>query len=147
MWLVPECVTTALHLFWLCITAFSSSLSSHLQLTFTGFFHKDGMPINTLLFCTMFKCNVFVCLIPMCWCDICTKTEETKGWNIRHTFFFSLTFSLTEKPSQNSENEQSSVSLEVLLVKVCHKKRKVKTRLRFSLTLSQSSEIVYKPNS
>uniref|UniRef100_A0A8C2WQW5 SUZ12 polycomb repressive complex 2 subunit b n=1 Tax=Cyclopterus lumpus TaxID=8103 RepID=A0A8C2WQW5_CYCLU len=45
-------------------------LSSHLQLTFTGFFHKD------------------------------------------------------EKPSQNSENEQSSVSLEVLLVKVCHKKRK-----------------------
>lgn len=31
-----------------------------------------------------------------------------------------------EKPSQNSENEQSSVSLEVLLVKVCHKKRKVK---------------------
>uniref|UniRef100_H2LEJ8 SUZ12 polycomb repressive complex 2 subunit b n=1 Tax=Oryzias latipes TaxID=8090 RepID=H2LEJ8_ORYLA len=46
------------------------SLSSHLQLTFTGFFHKD------------------------------------------------------EKPSQNSENEQTSVSLEVLLVKVCHKKRK-----------------------
>lgn len=31
-----------------------------------------------------------------------------------------------EKPSQNSENEQNSVSLEVLLVKVCHKKRKVK---------------------
>uniref|UniRef100_A0A8D0DGT7 SUZ12 polycomb repressive complex 2 subunit b n=1 Tax=Sander lucioperca TaxID=283035 RepID=A0A8D0DGT7_SANLU len=48
----------------------AKSLSSHLQLTFTGFFHKD------------------------------------------------------EKPSQNSENEQNSVSLEVLLVKVCHKKRK-----------------------
>ncbi|XP_036404468.1 polycomb protein suz12-B isoform X1 [Megalops cyprinoides] len=48
----------------------SHSLSSHLQLTFTGFFHK------------------------------------------------------IEKPSQNSENEQNSVSLEVLLVKVCHKKRK-----------------------
>ncbi|KAM6972120.1 polycomb protein suz12-B isoform 2-T2 [Aplochiton taeniatus] len=48
----------------------SQSLTSHLQLTFTGFFHKD------------------------------------------------------EKPSQNSENEQNSVSLEVLLVKVCHKKRK-----------------------
>uniref|UniRef100_A0A7N8X3Y6 SUZ12 polycomb repressive complex 2 subunit b n=1 Tax=Mastacembelus armatus TaxID=205130 RepID=A0A7N8X3Y6_9TELE len=48
----------------------SPSMSSHLQLTFTGFFHKD------------------------------------------------------EKPSQNSENEQNSVSLEVLLVKVCHKKRK-----------------------
>lgn len=29
------------------------------------------------------------------------------------------------KPSQDSENEQNSVSLEVLLVKVCHKKRKV----------------------
>lgn len=29
------------------------------------------------------------------------------------------------KPSQDSENEQNSVALEVLLVKVCHKKRKV----------------------
>lgn len=38
-------------------------------------------------------------------------------------FFFGCRL---EKPSQNSENEQSSVSLEVLLVKVCHKKRKVK---------------------
>ncbi|MGH0131746.1 UNVERIFIED_CONTAM: hypothetical protein FKN15_047865, partial [Acipenser sinensis] len=46
------------------------SLASHLQLTFTGFYHKN------------------------------------------------------EKPSQNSENEQNSVALEVLLVKVCHKKRK-----------------------
>ncbi|XP_011793086.1 PREDICTED: polycomb protein SUZ12 [Colobus angolensis palliatus] len=49
----------------------SHSLSAHLQLTFTGFFHKN------------------------------------------------------DKPSQNSENEQNSVTLEVLLVKVCHKKRKV----------------------
>ncbi|XP_001511295.4 polycomb protein SUZ12 [Ornithorhynchus anatinus] len=48
----------------------SHSLSTHLQLTFTGFFHKN------------------------------------------------------DKPSQNSENEQNSVTLEVLLVKVCHKKRK-----------------------
>ncbi|XP_077184848.1 polycomb protein SUZ12 [Paroedura picta] len=46
------------------------SLSAHLQLTFTGFFHKN------------------------------------------------------DKPLQNSENEQNSVTLEVLLVKVCHKKRK-----------------------
>ncbi|KAM3864007.1 polycomb protein suz12-B-like [Diretmus argenteus] len=46
------------------------SLASHLQLTFTGFFHKVG------------------------------------------------------KPSQDCENKQNSVSLEVLLVKVCHKKRK-----------------------
>ncbi|XP_059427249.1 polycomb protein suz12-B isoform X2 [Carassius carassius] len=48
----------------------SQSLTSHLQLTFTGFFHKN------------------------------------------------------DKPCQNSENDQNSVSLEVLLVKVCHKKRK-----------------------
>lgn len=32
----------------------------------------------------------------------------------------------SEKPLQNSENEENSVSVEVLLVKVCHKKRKVK---------------------
>ncbi|XP_030064249.1 polycomb protein SUZ12 isoform X1 [Microcaecilia unicolor] len=50
----------------------SQSLSAHLQLTFTGFFHKN------------------------------------------------------DKPSQNSENEQNSVTLEVLLVKVCHKKRKAR---------------------
>ncbi|XP_039516931.1 polycomb protein suz12-B isoform X2 [Pimephales promelas] len=48
----------------------SQSMTSHLQLTFTGFFHKN------------------------------------------------------DKPCQNSENDQNSVSLEVLLVKVCHKKRK-----------------------
>uniref|UniRef100_A0A3Q1ERU9 SUZ12 polycomb repressive complex 2 subunit a n=1 Tax=Acanthochromis polyacanthus TaxID=80966 RepID=A0A3Q1ERU9_9TELE len=33
-------------------------------------------------------------------------------------------FVCSGKPSQDSENEQNSVSLEVLLVKVCHKKRK-----------------------
>uniref|UniRef100_A0A9J7XLZ2 SUZ12 polycomb repressive complex 2 subunit a n=2 Tax=Cyprinus carpio TaxID=7962 RepID=A0A9J7XLZ2_CYPCA len=32
--------------------------------------------------------------------------------------------SRTKKPLQNSENEENSVSVEVLLVKVCHKKRK-----------------------
>lgn len=48
----------------------TDSLSAHLQLTFTGFFHKS------------------------------------------------------DKPAPNSENEQNSVTLEVLLVKVCHKKRK-----------------------
>lgn len=41
-----------------------------------------------------------------------------------------------EKPSQNSENEQNSVSLEVLLVKVCHKKRKVKWNITESITLA-----------
>ncbi|MGH0147866.1 UNVERIFIED_CONTAM: hypothetical protein FKN15_061105 [Acipenser sinensis] len=35
-----------------------------------------------------------------------------------------MAITLGEKPSQNSENEQNSVSLEVLLIKVCHKKRK-----------------------
>ncbi|KAJ1129652.1 hypothetical protein NDU88_008018 [Pleurodeles waltl] len=48
----------------------SHNLSAHLQLTFTGFFHKN------------------------------------------------------DKLSQNSENDQHSVALEVLLIKVCHKKRK-----------------------
>ncbi|XP_071987652.1 polycomb protein SUZ12 [Engystomops pustulosus] len=48
----------------------ADSLSAHLQLTFTGFFHKG------------------------------------------------------DKPAPISENEQNSVTLEVLLVKVCHKKRK-----------------------
>ncbi|KAM9295979.1 polycomb protein SUZ12 [Gastrophryne carolinensis] len=48
----------------------TDSLSAHLQLTFTGFFHKS------------------------------------------------------DKPTQNSENDQNFVTLEVLLVKVCHKKRK-----------------------
>uniref|UniRef100_A0A671R3X4 Polycomb protein suz12-A n=1 Tax=Sinocyclocheilus anshuiensis TaxID=1608454 RepID=A0A671R3X4_9TELE len=33
-------------------------------------------------------------------------------------------FHKTEKPLQNSENEENSVSVEMLLVKVCHKKRK-----------------------
>lgn len=42
------------------------------------------------------------------------------------TLFFCCCCCCLDKPSQNSENEQSSVSLEVLLVKVCHKKRKVK---------------------
>uniref|UniRef100_A0A4W5Q1R3 SUZ12 polycomb repressive complex 2 subunit b n=1 Tax=Hucho hucho TaxID=62062 RepID=A0A4W5Q1R3_9TELE len=64
--------------------------------------------------------------------DMLLRVEKMKGEQESHrdkrmkhkTHFFSLTFSLTEKPSQNSENEQSSVSLEVLLVKVCHKKRK-----------------------
>uniref|UniRef100_A0A8D2D714 SUZ12 polycomb repressive complex 2 subunit n=1 Tax=Sciurus vulgaris TaxID=55149 RepID=A0A8D2D714_SCIVU len=40
-----------------------------------------------------------------------------------NTVFIVLIFCL-DKPSQNSENEQNSVTLEVLLVKVCHKKRK-----------------------
>uniref|UniRef100_A0AAZ3QUB5 Polycomb protein VEFS-Box domain-containing protein n=1 Tax=Oncorhynchus tshawytscha TaxID=74940 RepID=A0AAZ3QUB5_ONCTS len=56
------------------------------------------------------------------------KVDDMLDKRVKHKtqvfFFCSLTFSLTEKPSQNSENEQSSVSLEVLLVKVCHKKRK-----------------------
>uniref|UniRef100_A0A4W5KNU3 SUZ12 polycomb repressive complex 2 subunit b n=1 Tax=Hucho hucho TaxID=62062 RepID=A0A4W5KNU3_9TELE len=49
------------------------------------------------------------------------RNTRTNAKRMKHKTHF---FSLTEKPSQNSENEQSSVSLEVLLVKVCHKKRK-----------------------
>lgn len=48
-------------------------------------------------------------------------------------------FPHTEKPSQNSENEQNSVSLEVLLVKVCHKKRKVKSNILMAALAASSS--------
>uniref|UniRef100_A0AAZ3NZT4 Polycomb protein VEFS-Box domain-containing protein n=1 Tax=Oncorhynchus tshawytscha TaxID=74940 RepID=A0AAZ3NZT4_ONCTS len=54
-----------------------------------------------------------------------TRTNAKRMKHKTHFFFFFSHFlPLTEKPSQNSENEQGSVSLEVLLVKVCHKKRK-----------------------
>lgn len=44
-----------------------------------------------------------------------------------HIICLSCTFyPRTDKPSQNTENKQNSVTLEVLLVKVCHKKRKVR---------------------
>uniref|UniRef100_A0A8C7T2Q1 SUZ12 polycomb repressive complex 2 subunit b n=1 Tax=Oncorhynchus mykiss TaxID=8022 RepID=A0A8C7T2Q1_ONCMY len=61
--------------------------------------------------------------------DMLLRVEKMKGEQESHRHFFLLFFlshflPLTEKPSQNSENEQGSVSLEVLLVKVCHKKRK-----------------------
>uniref|UniRef100_A0AAR2KLZ0 Intein C-terminal splicing domain-containing protein n=1 Tax=Pygocentrus nattereri TaxID=42514 RepID=A0AAR2KLZ0_PYGNA len=60
--------------------------------------------------------------------DMLVKVERMRGdqeshrvtWCVKH---FVLNF-LLDKPCQNSENEQNSVSLEVLLVKVCHKKRK-----------------------
>uniref|UniRef100_A0A8C7HRB6 SUZ12 polycomb repressive complex 2 subunit b n=1 Tax=Oncorhynchus kisutch TaxID=8019 RepID=A0A8C7HRB6_ONCKI len=52
-----------------------------------------------------------------------TRTNA-KRWYKTLLSFFSHFLPITEKPSQNSENEQGSVSLEVLLVKVCHKKRK-----------------------
>uniref|UniRef100_A0A7N8WZK4 Polycomb protein suz12-B-like n=1 Tax=Mastacembelus armatus TaxID=205130 RepID=A0A7N8WZK4_9TELE len=48
------------------------------------------------------------------------KVEKMRGEQETHRFV--LLFS--GKPSQDCENEQNSVSLEVLLVKVCHKKRK-----------------------
>uniref|UniRef100_A0AAQ4QFE2 Polycomb protein VEFS-Box domain-containing protein n=1 Tax=Gasterosteus aculeatus aculeatus TaxID=481459 RepID=A0AAQ4QFE2_GASAC len=44
--------------------------------------------------------------------------------NSRNNLKRSVLFASSGKPSQDSENEQNSVSLEVLLVKVCHKKRK-----------------------
>uniref|UniRef100_A0A3Q3XDR4 Uncharacterized protein n=1 Tax=Mola mola TaxID=94237 RepID=A0A3Q3XDR4_MOLML len=50
------------------------------------------------------------------------KVEKTRGEQETHSLVCVVVFS--GKPSQDSENEQNSVSLEVLLVKVCHKKRK-----------------------
>ncbi|XP_028674677.2 polycomb protein suz12-B isoform X2 [Erpetoichthys calabaricus] len=62
--------------------------------------------------------------------DILCKVEKMKGEQESHSLASHLQLTFTgffhknEKPSHNSENEQNSVSLEVLLVKVCHKKRK-----------------------
>ncbi|XP_058845718.1 polycomb protein SUZ12-like isoform X2 [Acipenser ruthenus] len=62
--------------------------------------------------------------------DMLFKVEKMRGEQESHTLASHLQLTFTgfyhenEKPSQNSENEQNSVALEVLLVKVCHKKRK-----------------------
>ncbi|XP_074553085.1 polycomb protein suz12-like [Halichoeres trimaculatus] len=58
------------------------------------------------------------------------KVEKMRGEQETHSVASNLQLTFTGffhkagKPSQDSENEQNSVSLEVLLVKVCHKKRK-----------------------
>ncbi|XP_037648434.1 polycomb protein suz12-B-like [Sebastes umbrosus] len=58
------------------------------------------------------------------------KVEKMRGEQETHSLDSNLQLTFTGffhkagKPSQDSENEQNSVSLEVLLVKVCHKKRK-----------------------
>uniref|UniRef100_A0A8C6WF50 SUZ12 polycomb repressive complex 2 subunit n=1 Tax=Neogobius melanostomus TaxID=47308 RepID=A0A8C6WF50_9GOBI len=51
--------------------------------------------------------------------DFLFKVEKTRGE--QETLSFCC---FAGRPCQDSENEQNSVSLEVLLVKVCHKKRK-----------------------
>ncbi|OCT63198.1 polycomb protein suz12 isoform X2 [Xenopus laevis] len=62
--------------------------------------------------------------------DLLLKVEKMKGDQESHSVSAHLQLTFTgffhkiDKPSQNSENDQSSVTLEVLLVKVCHKKRK-----------------------
>ncbi|KAK1163697.1 polycomb protein suz12-B isoform X1 [Acipenser oxyrinchus oxyrinchus] len=62
--------------------------------------------------------------------DMLFKVEKMRGEQESHTLASHLQLTFTgffhknEKPSQNSENEQNSVVLEVLLIKVCHKKRK-----------------------
>ncbi|KAE8577484.1 hypothetical protein XENTR_v10004585 [Xenopus tropicalis] len=64
--------------------------------------------------------------------DLLLKVEKMKGDQESHSVSAHLQLTFTgffhkiDKPSQNSENEQSSVTLEVLLVKVCHKKRKAR---------------------
>ncbi|XP_054593080.2 polycomb protein suz12-B [Nothobranchius furzeri] len=50
--------------------------------------------------------------------------QETLSLASNLQLTFTGFFHKAGKPSQDSENEQHSVSLEVLLVKVCHKKRK-----------------------
>lgn len=62
--------------------------------------------------------------------DFLFKVEKTRGeqetlsLNSNLQLTFTGFFHKTGRPCQDSENEQNSVSLEVLLVKVCHKKRK-----------------------
>ncbi|KAM9844162.1 polycomb protein suz12-B-like [Aulostomus maculatus] len=62
--------------------------------------------------------------------NLLSKVEKMKGEPETHSLAsnlqltFSGFFHKAGKPSQDSENEQNSVSLEVLLIKVCHKKRK-----------------------
>ncbi len=78
-------------------------MASNLQLTFTGFFHKTG------------KLTLGLCKLSSAYTNIVLWSLSDAG----------LLFNVSEKPLQNSENEDNSVSVEVLLVKVCHKKRKV----------------------
>ncbi|KAK7939313.1 hypothetical protein WMY93_002639 [Mugilogobius chulae] len=62
--------------------------------------------------------------------DFLHKVEKTRGeqetlsLNSNLQLTFTGFFHKTGRSCQDSENEQNSVSLEVLLVKVCHKKRK-----------------------
>ncbi|KAM7371494.1 hypothetical protein PAMP_008731 [Pampus punctatissimus] len=62
--------------------------------------------------------------------NLLLKVEKMRGEQESHSSACNLQLTFTGffhkagKPSQDSENEQNSVSLEVLLVKVCHKKRK-----------------------
>lgn len=62
--------------------------------------------------------------------DFLFKVEKTRGEQETLSLNSNLQLTITGffhkagRPCQDSENEQNSVSLEVLLVKVCHKKRK-----------------------
>ncbi|KAG7504382.1 hypothetical protein JOB18_007788 [Solea senegalensis] len=62
--------------------------------------------------------------------DLLFKVEKTRSEQETNSLASTLQLTFTGffhkvgKPSQDCENEQNSVSLEVLLVKVCHKKRK-----------------------
>lgn len=62
--------------------------------------------------------------------DFLFKVEKTRGeqetLNLNSNLQLNITgfFHKAGKPCQDSENEQNCVSLEVLLVKVCHRKRK-----------------------
>ncbi|XP_026209841.1 polycomb protein suz12-B-like isoform X1 [Anabas testudineus] len=62
--------------------------------------------------------------------NLLSKVEKMRGEQETHSLASNLQLTFTGffhkvgKSSQDCENEQNSVSLEVLLVKVCHKKRK-----------------------
>lgn len=83
------------------------SLAFNLQLTFTGFFHKAG---KFVLLSIRPSALVYIHVV----LPLMQEVSCAVGVVV-----------FSGKPSQDSENEQNSVSLEVLLVKVCHKKRKV----------------------
>uniref|UniRef100_A0A8C2BLA9 SUZ12 polycomb repressive complex 2 subunit a n=1 Tax=Cyprinus carpio TaxID=7962 RepID=A0A8C2BLA9_CYPCA len=81
---------------------------------------------------TIYRMFVGVCYFRKCFSmnDLLFKVEKSKVDQESHNMASNLQltftgfFHKTEKPLQNSENEENSVSVEVLLVKVCHKKRK-----------------------
>uniref|UniRef100_A0A8C2J4E3 SUZ12 polycomb repressive complex 2 subunit a n=1 Tax=Cyprinus carpio TaxID=7962 RepID=A0A8C2J4E3_CYPCA len=95
-------------------------------------FESKSLVNPALLIHISFEMFVGVCYFRKCFSmnDLLFKVEKSKVDQESHNMASNLQltftgfFHKTEKPLQNSENEENSVSVEVLLVKVCHKKRK-----------------------